>query len=178
MGRLMSTGKKRADVPVSCLLTIGNICLRVWATNRGLCRIQFVAIGGADGEQSRDTGSDALAHLARACNQLREYFDGKRRRFDVPIDLPACTPFQCAVWRGCSEIPFGERRSYGELAAAIGRPRAARAVGNALNSNPIPIIIPCHRVIRADGSLGGFGSGLRVKKSLLRREQANGLREF
>ena len=103
--------------------------------------------------------------------QLGEYFAGRRRRFDVPL-RPAGTPFQLAVLEALRTIPYGETRSYGDIAQQIGRPRAVRAVGMANGRNPLPIIIPCHRVIGADGSLTGFGGGLKAKRHLLALEGA------
>jgi methylated-DNA-[protein]-cysteine S-methyltransferase len=98
--------------------------------------------------------------------QLAEYFDGRGRSFDLPLK-PTGSPFELAVWRALLEIPYGETVSYGELAARIGRPDAARAVGVANGRNPIAVIIPCHRVIGADGSLTGYGGGLERKRLLL-----------
>lgn len=104
--------------------------------------------------------------LPLAALQLQEYFEGKRKEFTVPC-LPAGTPFQLTVWRALTAIPFGCTISYGELAARIGRPKSVRAVGGANARNPISIIIPCHRVIGADGSLTGYGGGLDRKAALL-----------
>lgn len=104
--------------------------------------------------------------LARAVEQLHEYFAGERRAFDLPL-APSGTEFQLACWRALAEIPYGETRSYGEQARRIGRPDRARAVGAANGANPIAIILPCHRVIGADGSLVGFGGGLETKRRLL-----------
>ena len=101
--------------------------------------------------------------------QLEEYFDGKRKEFDLPLILEG-TEFQLLVWRNLQKIPYGETVSYGQLARRIGSPEAARAVGLANGSNPIPIIIPCHRVIGSNGDLTGFGGGLPVKKKLLALE--------
>ncbi len=103
--------------------------------------------------------------------QLRSYFDGARRTFDLPL-APRGTPFQQAVWAMLAEIPHGATWSYGELARRIGRPRAVRAVGAANGRNPLPIVLPCHRVIGADGALTGFGGGLPTKAFLLRLEGA------
>jgi methylated-DNA-[protein]-cysteine S-methyltransferase len=105
--------------------------------------------------------------------QLREYFAGQRRSFDVPLTLQG-TPFQRQVWAALCEIPYGETTSYGELAARLGRPNAARAVGLANGRNPIGIIVPCHRVVGADGALTGYGGGLDRKEHLLafERDQA------
>lgn len=112
----------------------------------------------------RDDGA-----FGRARDQLREYFDGTRRAFDLPLD-PRGTAFQLAVWRELARIPFGETISYGELARRIGRPAASRAVGAANGANPLPIVIPCHRVVGANGSLTGFGGGIETKKWLLALE--------
>ena len=102
--------------------------------------------------------------------QLRQYFAGNRRQFDLPIS-PQGTPFQERVWQELCKIPYGETASYGMIAQRIGKPKACRAVGMANSKNPIPIIIPCHRIIGKDGSLTGFGGGLPVKKQLLELER-------
>src|SRR5262249_46745434 len=101
--------------------------------------------------------------------QLTEYFGGGRAEFELPL-LPEGTPFQRKVWNALCEIPYGETISYGELARRIGQPTAARAVGLANGSNPLPIVVPCHRVIGADGSLTGFGGGIERKRWLLAHE--------
>jgi methylated-DNA-[protein]-cysteine S-methyltransferase len=101
--------------------------------------------------------------------QLREYFAGKRAAFDLPL-APEGTAFQRSVWRQLQEIPYGETISYGELARRVGNPKASRAVGSANGANPVPIVIPCHRVIAGDGTLGGFGGGLLTKQTLLTLE--------
>ena len=106
--------------------------------------------------------------LADALRLLRRYFAGERESFrGLKLDLSAGSPFQQAVWRELRRIPWGEVISYSELARRVGRPRAARAVGNAVGRNPLPIVIPCHRVIKADGSIGGFGCGVEIKRALL-----------
>ena len=112
---------------------------------------------------------DASRWLAQAQRELDRYFAGRLRTFTVPLDLQG-TPFQLAVWQGLRQIPFGDTLSYGALAAAVGRPRASRAVGQANHLNPVSIVIPCHRVIGADGSLTGYGGGLDRKQSLLHFE--------
>ena len=112
--------------------------------------------------------------LTATARQLDAYFGGRLRRFDVPLGL-AGTPFQQRVWSALRDIPFGETRSYGQLADAIGKPSAMRAVGAANGRNPISIVVPCHRVIGADGSLTGFGGGIERKKFLLALEQAREL---
>jgi methylated-DNA-[protein]-cysteine S-methyltransferase len=109
--------------------------------------------------------------LALAGDQLREYFAGHRRAFDIPL-RPAGTGFQQIVWQALCAIPFGVTRSYGEIAAAIGRPAASRAVGAANGKNPIAIIVPCHRVIGSNGTLTGYGGGLPTKRWLLAHEGA------
>ena len=104
--------------------------------------------------------------------ELREYFAGTRRAFTLPL-APAGTPFQQEVWAALREIPYGETRTYGQIAARIGRPKACRAVGMANNRNPIGIVVPCHRVVGASGALVGYAAGLAVKESLLRLERMN-----
>lgn len=118
---------------------------------------------GADGAQ------DVSPLLDAAEAQLREYFAGTRRTFDLPL-APRGTAFQQQVWAALRAIPYGETRTYGELAAAIGSPSASRAVGMANHHNPIPIVIPCHRVIGANGTLTGYAGGLEIKRKLLALE--------
>ena len=113
------------------------------------------------------TGTNAIVDAAR--RQLDAYFAGRGATFDLPL-APEGTDFQRRVWRALATIPFGETRSYGEVAAMIGAPRASRAVGAANGRNPIPVIVPCHRVIGADGSLTGFGGGMERKRFLLTLE--------
>jgi methylated-DNA-[protein]-cysteine S-methyltransferase len=112
--------------------------------------------------------SDATtnAHIEQAIEQLTEYFAGKRKTFDLKL-APNGTPFQQDVWRELQKIPYGETRSYAQIANAIQRPSATRAVGAANGANPIPIIIPCHRVIGSNGKLTGFGGGIPMKRFLL-----------
>jgi methylated-DNA-[protein]-cysteine S-methyltransferase len=121
---------------------------------------------------ARSKGRPTSPAAARGIiQQLAEYFSGARRRFDVPMQLHG-TPFQQRVWRALARIPYGKKVSYGDIAREIGKPNAARAVGQAVGSNPLPIIIPCHRVIAGDGTLGGFGGGLATKRQLLTLESA------
>jgi methylated-DNA-[protein]-cysteine S-methyltransferase len=101
-----------------------------------------------------------------AAVQLGEYFAGQRQEFDLDL-APGGTEFQLRVWRALRAIPYGAVRNYGDIARAIGQPGAARAVGQAVGSNPLPIVIPCHRVIASDGSIGGFSGGLPIKHRLL-----------
>jgi len=109
--------------------------------------------------------------LERAGLQLQEYFDGRRRSFDLPL-APLGTEFQLQVWHALASIPYGRTVSYADMARQIGRPTAMRAVGAANGRNPLPIVLPCHRVIGADGSLTGFGGGLPAKQFLLQLEGA------
>jgi methylated-DNA-[protein]-cysteine S-methyltransferase len=115
------------------------------------------------------TEDGAAGALPAARRQLDEYFDGRRRAFDLPLRLEG-TDFQQRVWRELAQIPYGETWSYGQLAARIARPGASRAVGLANGRNPISIVVPCHRVIGADGSLTGYGGGLERKQWLLAHE--------
>ena len=119
-------------------------------------------------EPAREEGRTELTDLA--FGQITEYLEGRRREFDFPYRLRG-TEFQQKVWRALRAIPYGETRTYGEIAAAVGNPKAARAVGMANHQNPILIAVPCHRVIGADGSLVGYGSGLDMKEALLRLEK-------
>lgn len=133
---------------------------------RGLSRV-FLRRG--DGEPGAWEGETPLTLQAAA--ELDEYFAGERRSFTVPL-APHGTAFQLAVWQALRAIPYGETRTYGEIAAAVGRPRAARAVGMANHDNPLLIFTPCHRVVGKDGSLTGFACGLEVKRRLLELERA------
>jgi len=105
-----------------------------------------------------------------ASDQLRAYFKGTLKDFSLPLDLDG-TPFQLKVWNALQKIPYGTTISYGELARWIGKPKAVRAVGGANGRNPIPLVVPCHRVIGSDGSLTGYGSGLPIKSALLEHER-------
>ena len=132
------------------------------ASERGLRRILWPGESGAGGDEQV---------LAAAARQLREYFAGTRRTFDLPLELEG-TDFQRRAWLALPGIPYGETRSYGEQARRLGVPRAARAIGAANGANPLPIVLPCHRLVGADGSLTGFGGGLDVKRWLLEHEGA------
>lgn len=122
--------------------------------------------------QAQETTLDSEALLATAAQQILEYFAGQRRAFTLPLN-PDGTPFQQRVWQALQEIPYGHVISYKQLAQRIGQPTALRAVGGANHRNPLPIVIPCHRVIAADGSLGGFGGGLEIKRALLELESGS-----
>jgi methylated-DNA-[protein]-cysteine S-methyltransferase len=121
------------------------------------------------GESSRTPGGMPMLHRTR--EQVQEYFRGERKDFELPLALEG-TAFQRQVWERLRHIPFGRTIGYGDLAAAVGRPGAARAVGGAVGRNPIPLVVPCHRVIGHDGSLVGFASGLDRKRFLLELEAA------
>lgn len=110
--------------------------------------------------------------LSQAVDEMNEYFAGKRTKFNVPLDLQG-TPFQVRVWKELLKIPFGKTCSYRDIAKKIKNPKAVRAVGGANGKNPVCIIVPCHRVIAADGSLGGYSGGLNVKRKLLALEQVS-----
>lgn len=127
---------------------------------------------GEDGNGIEESGLEQSEVLKEAKRQLAEYFNGSRREFRLPLKFRG-TDFQEKVWRALQTIPYGQTRSYGEIAAIIGNPKASRAVGGANHKNPILIVVPCHRVIGADGSLVGFGCGLAVKKYLLELERKN-----
>ena len=120
-------------------------------------------------EPLKDTTEQETPLLNEAFKQLGEYLTGKRRDFDLPL-APAGTPFQRKVWDALLQIPYGQTRSYRQIAEAVNSPKGFRAVGMANNRNPIAVFIPCHRVIGADGSMVGYGGGLDIKKHLLRLE--------
>jgi O-6-methylguanine DNA methyltransferase len=141
-----------APAPIGDLLLV--------ADEEGLVRIEFPPASPPDDAPRDDR------RLAPAMREIAEFFDGRRKAFDVKLALRG-TPFQLEVWRTLLRIPYGETRTYAEIAKSIGRPAATRAVGAANGANPIPIIVPCHRVIGSNGSLTGFGGGIDVKRWLL-----------
>ena len=143
--------------------------LRLLATDKGLAGIWFER--GRQGRTRPRGDVEDARHpvLLEAERQLREYFAGRRRAFDLKLDF-AGTPFQRSVWKALLTIPFGQTRTYGEIAKQVGRPSASRAVGAANGRNPVAIVAPCHRVIGSTGALTGFGGGLDVKERLLRLE--------
>jgi len=140
------------------------------ASAEGLVRLEFEGrvMRMAQGVELRES-RQAIAPYLR---ELDEYFAGERREFSVALDLRG-TPFQLDCWHALLAIPYGETRSYGDVARAIGRPQAFRAVGMANNRNPIAIVVPCHRVIASGGSLCGYGGGIDVKRRLLELEHAH-----
>ncbi len=149
------------------LLTTPIGTLRLVSDGESLIGIEFEGRWG-NGDEVEAATDRVLAACAR---QLTEYFAGERRSFDLPLG-PAGTAFQRAVWEALAAIPYGELRSYRDIARAIGRPTAVRAVGAANGRNPLPIVVPCHRVVGSDGSLTGFAGGLDIKRRLLRLEGA------
>ncbi len=172
----MSIRYDEIDSPIG-MLTIG------WNAEKqgGLCQIEFGAFADVEpklrawsGQRyaTTDWVKDSGA-LSEAVGQLRDYFAGKRRTFDLPLDLRG-TPFQVQVWKALTDIPFGEARSYKDIAERIGSPKAVRAVGGANNRNPVPIVVPCHRVIGASGAMVGYGGGLHIKTFLLQHEGFSG----
>ena len=136
-----------------------------------VARLIFLTDESVEGAAAGLRGS--IVRDARRCrhvaDQIEEYFEGSRRNFDLDVELRG-TPFQESVWRRLRRIPYGRTLSYRELATSLGNPAATRAVGRANATNPICIVVPCHRVIGADGSLTGFGGGIEVKRSLLALE--------
>ena len=145
--------------------------LHVAQTERGLCRISYFDEGWEEA-LARQFGVRVLrSPLDDVRRELDEYFEGRRRAFDLPIDLRVA-PFHADVLRELARVPYGQTDTYGSLARKAGRPGAARAVGTVMNRNPIPIVLPCHRIVGANGSLTGYAGGLDVKRRLLRLEGA------
>ena len=149
------------DTPIGTLLIAGD--------RDAVRRIEFPE-EGKPARPEPDWIESALGPIAEAVCQLREYFSGQRTSFNLPL-APEGTEFQRNVWRRLQDIPYGETISYGELAKRVGNPKASRAVGAANGLNPLPIVIPCHRVIGSNGKLTGFGGGLPTKEALLTLEQ-------
>ena len=145
---------------------VDGLALRLVSSDSGLTAIDFAPWRAVEGKRN-DRNPLAL----EAARQLRAYFAGELRQFDLPLDLHG-TDFQRRVWKKLVGIPYGETRSYRQIAQAIGSPQAVRAVGAANGANPIPIVVPCHRVIGASGKLVGYGGGLPLKKRLLELEGA------
>ncbi|SDB82060.1 methylated-DNA--[protein]-cysteine S-methyltransferase [Shouchella lonarensis] len=151
--------------------------LTIIATERGVCQIHFAALHELNGQSKllktgvREEWERCESRTSAVCEQLQAYFNGTRKSFDVDIDLVG-TPFQKKVWRALMDINYGETRSYKEIAKQIGAPKAVRAIGGANNRNPLPIIVPCHRVIGSNGAMVGYGGGLNKKELLLHLEGA------
>lgn len=146
------------------------------ATPKGLVRLSWqVEEPEAEAECLREEFplwgvKRAPGRLSGPADEIVEYFCGQRRRFTLDVDLTGVTEFQARVLEAVGDVPFGDRVSYGELARRIDRPRASRAVGSALGKNPVPIVVPCHRVVRSDGTLGGYTAGTGYKEQLLELE--------
>lgn len=162
---------EEVDTPLGSVLVVAGpggverICLP------GSDRIAAVA-AAAQRSPEGELRPDEVA--VQAATELGEYFAGDRRSFDVPVDLDSLRGFRRAVIEAAAGIPFGQTRSYGELASAAGSPGAVRAAGSAMGANPVPLIVPCHRVIRADGSFGQYGGGEPTKRWLLEFERVTG----
>jgi methylated-DNA-[protein]-cysteine S-methyltransferase len=165
---LLDAGYDVYDSPVGPLF--------VAATPRGVCRISYDA--DVDRQEARLAETYGLRVLRapravdEAKRELDDYFEGRRTQFDLALDLERVAPFHREVLAKLARVPFGQTTTYGTLAAEAGRPAAARAVGTVMNRNPIPIVLPCHRVVGANGSLTGYAGGLHVKEALLRLEGA------
>jgi len=138
--------------------------LRLVASNKGLLAIDVKKSSTSRQVTAGDAQANVILQVAR--KQLDEYFAGKRTSFSIPLDLRG-TEFQVESWKALGRIPFGKTITYGQQAQNIGNPKACRAVGSANGKNPIPIVVPCHRVVASDGSLGGYALGLKMKKQLL-----------
>jgi methylated-DNA-[protein]-cysteine S-methyltransferase len=150
----------------------------VAATTRGLVRVAYTEPGSRD-EVLENLAArvsprvlEAPARVDEPRRELDEYFAGRRTEFDLPIDWSVLRGFTLKVLRATADIDFGELRSYTDVASAAGSPRAVRAAGNALGANPMPVVVPCHRVVRTGGALGGYTGGLERKEFLLRLEGA------
>jgi O-6-methylguanine DNA methyltransferase len=149
----------------------------VASTERGVCFVDFVRPEKALVKRLKERFPGKIVRDDRKnrdiLNQLKKYLKGELQHFDCKLDFRG-TPFQKKVWSALAKIPYGRTRSYGDIARAIGHPKAFRAVGNANGRNSIPLIVPCHRVIESNGGLGGFGHGIKVKKQLLDFEMGHG----
>ncbi|HUY64526.1 MAG TPA: methylated-DNA--[protein]-cysteine S-methyltransferase [Acidimicrobiales bacterium] len=158
--------------PISLRSPIGTLIID--GTDEALTLIALPMPGRSSAGLPRGEDASALpGPLRQAVIQLGQYFDGTRTEFDVPIKLSGTT-FQCDVWRALGEIAYGKTVSYAELAVMVGRPRALRAVGQANGANPLPIVLPCHRVVASGGRIGGYGGGLPMKRALLALEGIGG----
>jgi methylated-DNA-[protein]-cysteine S-methyltransferase len=150
----------------------------VASTGRGVCMVDFLTSEKAFLRRLKRRFLGEIVRNDRknrkSLSQLDAYLKGKRKCFDFPLDIHG-TSFEKKVWSELAKIPYGQTRSYKEIAQSISHPKAYRAVGNANGSNPLPLIFPCHRVIQSHGALGGYGYGLKVKKQLLDFERAHGL---
>jgi methylated-DNA-[protein]-cysteine S-methyltransferase len=147
---------------------LGDVLLA--ATEHGLAGVWFVHAQEHMPDSSQWVTDDSHPTLMAAAQQLGEYFSGQRQHFDLPLQAAWGTPFQRDVWQALQRIPYGRTSTYGDIARAIGKPKAVRAVGAAIGQNPHTIVVPCHRVVGANGSLTGFAGGLDRKQHLLAHE--------
>lgn len=150
----------------------GTLDVRIVAGERGICAIDFDLMRPVEGERTENN-----AMILEAARQLRAYFGRELRDFDLPLEFHG-TDFQLRVWHYLETIPYGTTCSYSHIAETIGRPKAVRAVGAANGANPIPIVVPCHRVIGAGGKLVGYGGGLPLKQRLLELEGCTTMKMF
>jgi len=150
-----------------CLKGFGSLTLT--ASEKGLVSLTLQDLTPDDPRKGRPENH----YLQRGMDQICEYFQGTRKSFDIPLDLQTGTPFEHKVWHSLQQIPYGQLKTYREIAQDVRCPNGARAVGLANHKNPLPLFIPCHRIIRSDGSLGGYGPGLHFKKKLLSLEKGN-----
>nr|WP_240615920.1 methylated-DNA--[protein]-cysteine S-methyltransferase [Nakamurella deserti] len=167
---LVDVAYRTIDSPVGPLLLAG--------TDAGLVRVAFESLGfdavlATLAERISPRVLHAPRRLDAVARELEEYFSGRRRVFDVPVDLRLAAGFRRTVLEHLPEVPFGEVASYGGVAGLSGNPRAVRAVGTACGTNPVPIVVPCHRVVRSDGALGGYLGGVEAKRTLLALEGAS-----
>lgn len=142
----------------------------ITASEKGVTSIELSSQDRAARQQSAEDNDQAVSIVEEARAQLLAYIAGTRREFSFPVDCSAGTPFQRKVWKAITRIPYGRVRSYQWVAMRVGGKQYARAVGMALGANPVPIVVPCHRIISHDGSLGGFSCGLPLKRRLLSLE--------
>jgi methylated-DNA-[protein]-cysteine S-methyltransferase len=165
---LLDVAYDLTDSPIGTLL--------VATTGRGLCRISFDPQPEREAQWLAEAFGVKVLRAAKpveqARRQLDEYFEGSRTSFELPVDLRHSAPFSREILKRLARVPHGETTTYGALARAVGRPQAARAVGTVMNRNPIPIVLPCHRVVGANGSLVGYAGGLDRKELLLKLEGA------
>lgn len=146
-------------------------------TSKGLCRIKIQIASETAFHEELRTDYHSIPEKKEPLNSLKKqfslYFAGKLRDFSCPFDLEEGTPFQKKVWRKLLAVPYGSTRSYEWLAKAVGKPGACRAIGNANGQNPLPIIVPCHRIVRKNGDLGGYTGGTHIKQFLLNLEKSH-----
>jgi methylated-DNA-[protein]-cysteine S-methyltransferase len=153
------------------------VCRQSWRSPLGVLSVacsdkgvRSVALGKPETDRKSTVDGRATVLAKQAIAEMQEYVAGERKRFTVPLDLRG-TEFQMKVWKALLRIPYGETRSYQQIAREVGNPRASRAVGMANHYNPVAIVVPCHRVVASDGSLGGYAGGLKLKEKILELER-------